>query len=185
MPTRNAAVYLITLPNEPSSYIAENNIVAFNDTGVDWYGTAPEWKHNDVFGNGQDYPKDGPDLTGQGGNIAVAPLFVDAANGDYHLLPLSACLDAGDDLATQGAYDLDGAFRIQGAHVDMGAYEAPVSAMRTMADVARALRIAAGLATATPSDAARLHAYDGGQNVVTIADAAHLARKVAGLEPNP
>ncbi len=31
-----------------------------------------------------------------GGNINVDPLYVDAENGDYHLLPGSPCIDAGD-----------------------------------------------------------------------------------------
>ena len=59
------------------------------------------------------------------------PLFVDAANGDYHLKDSSPCIDAGDNsLVTSGVdKDLDGNQRIVDgdsngtATVDIGAYE--------------------------------------------------------------
>jgi hypothetical protein len=81
------------------------------------------------------------------GNINVAPLFVapggrsiegEWIDGDYHLQATSMCIDAGDDsqlpadvadlngngdVSEQLPVDLDGATRIQGTHVDMGAYE--------------------------------------------------------------
>lgn len=56
-------------------------------------------------------------------NIAVDPLFVDAAHGDYHL-GYSDCVDGGSDrtwMAT--ATDLDGNPRIIGESVDIGCYE--------------------------------------------------------------
>jgi parallel beta-helix repeat protein len=84
------------------------------------------------------------------GNIDVDPAFVDPANDDYHLLPGSPCIDAGDnsavppdsqDLDDNGdvlepvPYDLDGNSRFVDDEctvntglgtppiVDMGAYE--------------------------------------------------------------
>jgi predicted outer membrane repeat protein len=43
------------------------------------------------------------------GNINVDPLFVDADNDDYHLLPASPCIDAGDNTAVPpDSVDLDG-----------------------------------------------------------------------------
>jgi len=53
------------------------------------------------------------------------PLFVDAANGDYHLLDGSPCRDAGDNslVPPEVTTDLDGNPRIQNGTVDMGAYE--------------------------------------------------------------
>ena len=59
------------------------------------------------------------------GNIDVDPLFVDPTNGNYHLLPGSPCIDAGNDAAVPPGVttDLDGNPRIQGVCVDMGAYE--------------------------------------------------------------
>ncbi|MBV6442572.1 MAG: hypothetical protein EPGJADBJ_04290 [Saprospiraceae bacterium] len=49
------------------------------------------------------------------------PLF--AAPGDYHLTAGSPCVDAGNNDGVTAALDLDGAPRIQGLRVDMGAYE--------------------------------------------------------------
>ena len=68
------------------------------------------------------------------GNISDDPLFVspgywDAAGhwieGDYHLLPPSPCIDAGDPGYVVGPSetDLDGQPRILGGRIDMGAYE--------------------------------------------------------------
>jgi parallel beta-helix repeat protein len=49
-------------------------------------------------------------------NIQLDPLFVDAANNDYHLLETSPCIDAGDPTSP---YDADGSI------ADMGAYPSP------------------------------------------------------------
>jgi hypothetical protein len=171
---------LVTHPSVQGRYVVENNIIAFNDTGADWHGVAPEWTDNDVFGNGQDYPPAGPDLTGTAGNISRDPLFLDAASGDYHLRSYSPVINAGDDLAVRDAYDLDGAFRILGAHVDMGAYETQPAVRFTMGDVARALRIAAGITAADNYDRSYAHAPQGQPSSITVADAVDLARQVAG-----
>jgi len=44
-------------------------------------------------------------------------------DGDYHLLPISPCIDAGDNAAVGLTTDLDGKERIVNGIVDMGAYE--------------------------------------------------------------
>jgi hypothetical protein len=54
------------------------------------------------------------------GNIDTAPLFVDTANGDYHLQVRSPCIDAGTSVGAP-ATDLEGTPR--DAAPDMGAYE--------------------------------------------------------------
>jgi hypothetical protein len=57
------------------------------------------------------------------GNFTNAPLFVDQAGGDFHLQASSPCINAGLNAYVQGGTDLDGNPRIQGATVDVGAYE--------------------------------------------------------------
>ncbi len=69
------------------------------------------------------------------GNIDVDPDFVDYTNGDFHLLPGSPCIDAGDNTPPRGlaAMDIEGNDRsldgdFDGSRVaDMGAYESPES----------------------------------------------------------
>jgi len=59
-------------------------------------------------------------------DFAIAdPLYVSAT--DFHVQPGSPAIDAGDDASLPGdlATDLDGSPRLQGDHVDVGAYEAP------------------------------------------------------------
>jgi parallel beta-helix repeat protein/predicted outer membrane repeat protein len=60
------------------------------------------------------------------GNIDVDPQFVDPCNSDYHLLPGSPCIDAGDPcyVPAQNETDLDGNPRVINGRIDMGAYEA-------------------------------------------------------------
>lgn len=176
-------VFFATFSSAAGQYTAINNIVALNNSGVDWYGAQPDWENNDVFANGQDYPANGPNLTGTNGNIAADPLFVSVERADFHLNSTSACIDAGDDLAVGFSTDLDGRFRIQGAHVDIGAYEYPVTAFITIADLTRALRIASGITVGGAYDISRLdRGYD---RRIDVADAVRLARKVFELDPNP
>lgn len=73
--------------------------------------------HNLVFGNADDYFTPGP------GTLTVDPQFVGA--NDFHLQSSSPARQAGDDAAVPADItgDLDGARRIQGSAVDLGAYE--------------------------------------------------------------
>ncbi|MHC4281777.1 MAG: right-handed parallel beta-helix repeat-containing protein, partial [Planctomycetota bacterium] len=95
-------------------------------TGPQIYLTSDRYswvKYNDVQGG---WPGEG--------NIDAEPLFVlpgywDAnglwIEGDYHLLPGSPCIDAGDPnyAAEPNETDLDGGPRVMGGRIDMGAYE--------------------------------------------------------------
>ena len=61
---------------------------------------------------------------GGSGNIDAAPLFVEAALGDYHLTHASPCRDAGNSLAPGiPATDFEGDARIVNGAADMGADE--------------------------------------------------------------
>jgi hypothetical protein len=60
----------------------------------------------------------------------------------------------------------------------------PVVPLLTVADVTDALRLAAGLAIATPDDVARLDLETASPAGIDVRDALRIARKVAGLEPN-
>ena len=69
-----------------------------------------------------------PELLGFVGNIAAEPVFFDAENGDYHLLPNSPCIDKGlNDVPGLPEKDLDGDPRVMQVHnqpiTDMGADE--------------------------------------------------------------
>jgi hypothetical protein len=77
----------------------------------------------DVFGS-QVYNSCSTELThGVNGNITNAPLFVDAANGNFRLQSNSPCINWGNNSYVTNATDLDGNPRIVEGTVDMGAYE--------------------------------------------------------------
>jgi len=73
------------------------------------------------------------------GNIDADPCFVQPGywdadgvwvEGDYHLLPDSPCIDAGDPnyVPEPNETDLDGRPRVMAGRIDMGAYESPIPA---------------------------------------------------------
>jgi len=63
------------------------------------------------------------------GNIQLEPMFVDTANGDYHFLSVSPCIDAGVNDSVTVQTDMEGNIRIWDGNgdedtiVDMGTYE--------------------------------------------------------------
>ncbi|MCA9437735.1 MAG: right-handed parallel beta-helix repeat-containing protein, partial [Candidatus Omnitrophica bacterium] len=58
------------------------------------------------------------------GNLETYPQFVAPANGDWRLSNGSPCIDSGES-SSLPAMDLDGADRVRGNEIDMGAYESP------------------------------------------------------------
>jgi hypothetical protein len=115
--------------------IISNNIIAFNNgaAGVfDFGGFDPNYfTHNDVYGhsygNYLNWLALMIDQTGVNGNISVNPLFADADANDYHLLPESLLIDAGD-LSS----DWSSEPRPNGGRINMGAYGNTSEAARSL-----------------------------------------------------
>jgi len=91
-----------------------------------YYNTAPS-DANHPFGSFSDgtfnYSCTTPLPLNGAGSIANAPLFVDAANGDFRLQSNSPCINSGRNAYAPAGPDLDGNLRITGGTVDIGAYE--------------------------------------------------------------
>lgn len=88
------------------------NCILWGNSGYDLQGASATYSDIGI-GN----------LAGEG-NISADPMFVDAIAGDYHLQDASPCIDVGSNSAAAlPDTDKDGNPRIDGAAVDMGAYE--------------------------------------------------------------
>ncbi|HEY3413802.1 MAG TPA: choice-of-anchor Q domain-containing protein [Armatimonadota bacterium] len=150
--------------------LVKNNIFAYNVPLESL--TAESASFNDAFGEAP---------IASATNLALDPQFVNAGSGNYHLLPGSPCIDAGDNsIVAAGDTDLDGRPRIIGGHVDIGAYETPRTPL--MLDAARALEIAAGLSAPVAGEVARLDVVAGDSaGKVDMRDAAALLRMANGL----
>ena len=99
--------------------LVENCIVYLNSGTAQYAGAA-------VWTNSCTYPM--PSGSYNAGVETNAPRFMNAALGDFSLHGSSTCIDKGVYRAWMaGAKDLAGNFRIIGAAVDMGAFEAPLS----------------------------------------------------------
>ena len=151
-----------------------NNIIA-NNAGDDIRRAGAVLSRNCLFGNGSG-------MTGPS-DIQADPLFVDPNNGDFELTANSPCVDTADD----GAWSFErldnlGLPRVAGYHLDIGAYELPQAVPFTLADVARSVRLAAGITTAAPPD---MRLTVDGSGRTDLRSAAVMARKVAGLAANP
>ncbi len=74
--------------------------------------------------NSEAYNSCSMELTsGVNGNITNAPIFINAAGGDFRLQSNSPCINWGNNSVVSNATDLDGNPRIVEGVVDMGAYE--------------------------------------------------------------
>jgi parallel beta helix pectate lyase-like protein len=95
--------------------VFSNNIV---------YGNQVSGSGTQVGGNNCSYTYSdiGPQTVAGTGNINIDPIFVDAANGNYHLQAGSPAKNAADPGVTI-AVDIDGDLRPQGGRSDMGADE--------------------------------------------------------------
>ena len=114
----------LTLRN---TIVAKNSSFSSSSIGVDMYRYAGTLvASNNLIGKSSI-----ANLTnGVNGNIVgtatnpIDPMFVDAANGDYHLASNSPAINKGDNGFANGiTLDLDGNARIFNGTVDIGAYE--------------------------------------------------------------
>lgn len=110
--------------------ITVSNSIIWGHTGMDISGDSITVNYSDIEGG---FPGTG--------NIDLDPMFLDAANGDYHLTRTSPCVDAGNNAAASGiASDMDGEARIidgdgdMTATVDMGADELPEMLLEVWVD---------------------------------------------------
>ncbi len=104
------------------SCAVSNNVITGNGTGFARSSYTPSMSglNNLFFGNTVE------PTSGSGFDFQIAdPRYVSAS--DFHVRPGSPAIDAGFDAFVPGDLltDLDGNPRIQGSHVDIGAYEAP------------------------------------------------------------
>jgi len=100
-----------------------NSIIYFNNAPSDTNFTFS------VSGVSLEYCCTTPDPTPIGTMIITNdPLFINVTGANYHLQPVSPCVNAGTNAYVVGNYDLDGLPRINDGTVDMGAYEFNTSA---------------------------------------------------------
>lgn len=90
----------IRITGYKDSCLVRNNIIAFNDSqnGIASATDAANIRlgFNNVWGNQPANYSGLLDVTGSGGNLSSDPQFADRLNGNYHLLPYSASINAGD-----------------------------------------------------------------------------------------
>jgi hypothetical protein len=119
--TEGAALYVEGFPD--TTRISNNLIVGGGSAAQVFCDglrdpNPPILAFNDVVSTGTTrYGGVCPDPTGTNGNISVAPTFVDAAAGNYHLAPGSAGIDAGTASGAP-ATDIDGDVRPQDGNGD-------------------------------------------------------------------
>ncbi len=98
--------------------VRNNAIVGHGGVGAYMQYSYASWTYNNLFDNGSAYGGDPGDLTGTGGNIAVAPGFQsvsddgDGTNDDFALRSSSGMVDVGDPAVLDG----------DGTRSDVGAY---------------------------------------------------------------
>lgn len=116
-------------------YVLNNTVVSSLSTSLSMRRSGnehypEEQAKNNLFVIDRADPIERPEGWTLQANVAVrtpaAGMFVDAAQGDFHLAAGSPAIDAGVDLAGSGVtVDLDGTPRPQGGAFDCGAFERP------------------------------------------------------------
>ena len=109
--------------------LVNNSIVShtFGVEGEDLYGPAAPvtLSYTLFYSNSQNIGPDADDSITSTHTIAGNPQFLNPVAYDFHLMPNSAAIDAGDPagIPPAPAVDIDGAPRPYGPRVDVGAYE--------------------------------------------------------------
>lgn len=93
-----------------------NNIIAYANTGIEVWSSFASFKYNDIWECTTPYSGIS-DQTGLNGNISKDPFFINKSINDYHLLPSSPCIDAGDPNS-----DFSNEPEPNGDHINIGAY---------------------------------------------------------------
>ena len=110
------AFFSYSVPQDPPSTMQAANCIFFDGGDEIWKN-----EETDISITYSDVQGGWPGI----GNIDADPMFVEFGIDDYHLLPDSPCLDAGDPdyVALPDETDLDGNPRVVNGRIDMGAYE--------------------------------------------------------------
>jgi len=95
--------------------VAQDNLVVSNYYGLGCSSCSTPFGYNLVWGNTTDYINDAAQKPT---DVGVDPHFVNASEGDYHLSPGSAAIDAGKAVGLP--VDFEGEARPQGATYDIG-----------------------------------------------------------------
>lgn len=110
------AVAFFSYLNDPPSTMQATNCIFFDGGNEIWKNEETDISitYSDIQGGWSGI-----------GNIDADPMFVEVGMDDFHLLPESPCIDAGDPdyAAIPNETDLDGNPRILDGRIDMGAYE--------------------------------------------------------------
>lgn len=81
-----------------SPMVFANNLIYGNDIGIESPfsgGIVPAWLQNNLIGGNDVNIRGLPNVIGSNGNFSGDPMFLDAANADFHLLAGSAALGNG------------------------------------------------------------------------------------------
>jgi hypothetical protein len=113
----------IWIQGGPGPHI-RNNIIVFANTGIEIWSGYASIAYNNIWECATSY-NGIPDQTGVRGNISANPLFVHDI--DYHLLPSSPCIDAGDPNSEYSDEPEPNGWRI-----NMGAYGGTIEATNSV-----------------------------------------------------
>ncbi|MFC1544815.1 right-handed parallel beta-helix repeat-containing protein [Gemmatimonadota bacterium] len=122
-PTNDASGAGVFL-EESSAPILKNNIIAHNEIGILNQTTGITLAYNNVWSNGKDYVG----MSAGEADLSVNPQFVAPGSGDFHLVPFSPAIDAGDPES-----DFSKEPHPNGGRINLGAYGNTSQATKTTA----------------------------------------------------